>query len=43
MNTQGQDLIDAGGEQLPIRPALAAAIEDGWSRLAGAGMWWSGS
>lgn len=43
MNTQGQDLIDAGGEQLPIRPALAAAIEDGWSRLAGAGTWWSGS
>ena len=33
--------IDADNRPLPIRPALAAAIEEAWMRLAGPGTWWS--
>lgn len=32
--------VDANG--LPIRPALAEAIEEAWQRLARPGTWWSG-
>ena len=35
-------IIDVNGEALPIRPALAAALEEAWSRLVGPGTWWSG-
>lgn len=35
--------IDIGGEKLPIRPALAAAVEEAWHRLAGPGTWWAGA
>jgi len=35
--------IDVGGEKLPIRLALAAALDDAWRRLAGPGTWWTGA
>jgi hypothetical protein len=37
------DTIDVGGEGLPIRPALASAIDEAWQRLAGPGTWWTGA
>lgn len=35
--------IDLAGERLPIRPALLAAVEEAWQRLASPGTWWSGA
>lgn len=35
--------IEVEGERLPIRPALAAAVETAWERLAAPGTWWTGA
>jgi alkylhydroperoxidase family enzyme len=34
--------IDVAGEPLPIRPALADAVQDAWQRLTRPGTWWNG-
>jgi hypothetical protein len=36
-------MIEASGVSLPIRPALADALEAAWTRLARAGTWWTGA
>ncbi len=41
--TQSSATIAVDGEDLPIRPSLAHALEDAWTRLARAGTWWSGA
>lgn len=35
--------VEVDGERLPMRPALAAALDQAWHRLAGAGTWWTGA
>jgi hypothetical protein len=35
--------IEVAGQLLPIRPGLASAIAEAWTRLAGPGTWWSGA
>jgi hypothetical protein len=35
--------IDVDGEAMPIRPALAEALEVAWQRLASPGTWWTGA
>ncbi|MPZ35866.1 MAG: hypothetical protein GEV13_33745 [Rhodospirillales bacterium] len=35
--------IEVAGQFLPIRPGLASAIEEAWTRLASPGTWWSGA
>lgn len=34
--------IEVAGEQLPIRPGLAEALDDAWQRLTAPGTWWDG-
>lgn len=35
--------IEVSGRSLPIRPGLAAAVEEAWRRLARPGTWWQGA
>ena len=35
--------IEVDGERLPVRPALAAALDEAWRRLANPGTWWTGA
>lgn len=43
MSVEMQTGIDVAGETLPARSDLMGAIEEGWTRLARTGSWWTGA